>query len=182
MQSIVIRGEDNVDKTYVARCLARLEELNAPLKDWYCVEVIDIREDDPEAPLKVCELCDYDGIRYVHVMAHDDYPDEICVGCICAGVMERDIIAAKARDTEARNRTQRKKNYLKKKWADEPDGSWTLRYKGHDLKISVEVFQDIPQYTAWIDGEGWKWRNNAMLTDFIQARNYIFDLMEGGYA
>lgn len=56
MNTVNIYGADNMDKKYLAKCLRRLKEWGAPLHGWYCADVVDVREDDPEAPLSECEL------------------------------------------------------------------------------------------------------------------------------
>ena len=78
---------DNRDKAYYARCINELKKWGAPLDGWRCIGVEDVREDDPEADLFECELCGCSNVRFVHVMDHDLYFEEVRVGCICAGVM-----------------------------------------------------------------------------------------------
>ena len=85
---------DNRDKAYYARCINELKKWGAPLDGWRCIGVEDVREDDPEADLFECELCGCSNVRFVHVMDHDLYFEEVRVGCICAGVMEGDILKA----------------------------------------------------------------------------------------
>lgn len=53
--------------------------------------------DNKEADFK-CELCGCNDVRYIHVMENEDFPYELQVGCICAGIMEDDILAAQERD------------------------------------------------------------------------------------
>ena len=74
------------------------------MERWYCLEVIDVREDDPEAPLWTCELCGCDRVRFVHVMDNPLYFEPVRVGCICAGIMEGNILAAEERERQMRNR------------------------------------------------------------------------------
>ena len=83
---------------------------------WYCADVVDVREDDPEAPLSECELCGCGNVRYEHIMEHEEYFEPVTVGCICAGIMEGDILKAKERERLMRNRAKRRRNFVRKAW------------------------------------------------------------------
>ena len=61
------------DKAYYARCIRQLKEWGAPVTGWRCVDIIDVREDDRNAPLSTCELCGCADVRYEHVMDNDLY-------------------------------------------------------------------------------------------------------------
>jgi hypothetical protein len=97
------------DEKYIARCYRKLREYNAPLSGWYCVKVIDVADDGMDTA--ECELCGCRKVRYIHVMRHEDYFDDFRVGCICAGIMEGDILKAKDRERIFRNRRKRKENF-----------------------------------------------------------------------
>ena len=136
MNEIVNDYQNAISKSiYYARCLRRLKELGAPLSGWRCVGVTDVCDGDLDASLFTCELCDCDKVRYVHTMQHKDYPGDICVGCICAGVMENDIPAAQERERVLRNRAKRKSAFLKRKWKQCGDGEWSIQYRGQQLRI-----------------------------------------------
>lgn len=94
---------------YIARCRKKLKEWGAPLENWKCVHLI-----DEEKPDFICELCGCEKVRYVHVMEHEQYFEDIRVGCVCAGIMEGDILAAQERDRKMKNRAKRKVTFLKK--------------------------------------------------------------------
>lgn len=133
--------EEIYSEFYLARCQKKLKDWGAPLDGWFCKEIIDVREDDEEAPLATCELCDCSKVRFVHVMDHMLYFEELRVGCICAGVMQGNILAAKERENLMKNRSKRRKNFLKKKWNEvAPMGALhTYRrvYKGIGILISI---------------------------------------------
>jgi hypothetical protein len=62
-------------------------------KGWNAVSVIDSRQDDEsdDSPTyETCEMCGNGKIRFVHVMSHESYPDELRVGCRCAEKMSDD--------------------------------------------------------------------------------------------
>lgn len=73
--------------------------------------------DEEDANFK-CELCGCEKVRYVHVMEHNEYFEKVYVGCICAGIMEGDIIAAQERDRKMKNRAKRKLNFPHRRWKE----------------------------------------------------------------
>jgi hypothetical protein len=60
-----------------------------PHRGWACTEMYDAGDD-----LITCEMCETQEVRYVHIMTHPDYQGGLECGCVCAGNMERDYIAA----------------------------------------------------------------------------------------
>lgn len=78
---------------YIAKCRKTLKSWDAPLKNWNCVKLI-----DEEEPVFICELCGCKKVRFVHVMEHKDYFERVSVGCICAGIMEGNLMAAQERE------------------------------------------------------------------------------------
>ncbi|XCB30426.1 hypothetical protein RQN30_03205 [Arcanobacterium hippocoleae] len=99
------------DDAYLARCHATLKTWKAPLEGWQCINLIDYSE--PNSGLTTCELCGCSKVRFIHVMTHHDYFDPVEVGCVCAGVMEGDQLAARERECKARNRAKRRATFLK---------------------------------------------------------------------
>lgn len=131
-----INGVEQLDKRYLNKCLKTLESWGAPLDCWVCTKVEDIREDDPDCPLSECELCFCDKVRYRHYMEHELYFEPVIVGCICAGILEGDILKAKNRERLMRNRSKRRKNFIKRKWKETLWGAYTRTYKGKSLMIT----------------------------------------------
>jgi hypothetical protein len=76
-------------------------------------------------------------------MEHPDYPNTLVVGCICAGNMEQDLLAAKRRDKQMRSRFAKRKKWL--------DRQWKLSRKGNDY-----IMADGYTITIFHNGEGWK--------------------------
>jgi hypothetical protein len=74
-----------------------------PRKGWACLAVV-----DHEEPEFTCQLCGYNAVRFVHVMAHDSHPGELRVGCVCAGHLEEDYAAPRQRERVARNAASRR--------------------------------------------------------------------------
>ena len=54
--------------------------------------------------------------------------------CICAGVMEGDILAARERERLMRNRSKRKRSFPERKWEQTTHG-WRLTYHGKQILI-----------------------------------------------
>lgn len=165
--------ESGLSEKYVYRCYKRLKELGAPLDGWTCAEVIDYEDEGFK-----CELCDYPSVRYVHVMVHHEYPDELQVGCICAGVMEGNIMAAKERDAQAKRRGQRKSNYLKKQWKAVGDDRWEVKYKRRAIAVERDCFYGREFYKIHLNDDQYHWKNNKRMDSFLAAQHYVFELIE----
>jgi hypothetical protein len=166
--------DSQVSAAYLRRCHKALKEMGAPLENWYCVMVIDTGDDSFE-----CELCGCKKVRYVHVMCHDDYNGQIRTGCICAGVMEGDILAAKERDEAAKRKTMRKSHYLKKEWDAVNSDCWRLKYKSRRISITRERFRGHDFFIIDIGGEVYHWKDNRHMGSFLTAQHYIFEIIDG---
>lgn len=156
---------------YTERCSEKLKAMGAPLVGWSCEEVIDWGEAS-----FTCELCGYRTVRFIHVMVHKDFSDKLRVGCICAGNLEGDIFAAKARDKEARAKSRRKGKFLKKEW-HEDNGILTLRFRKRELKIEQDSFLGRPYFKVYIDDDCYQWKNNRRMETLTNAKECIFDLL-----
>jgi len=111
----------------------------APISGWDCIYTYDALDEGwipgNNAGLFTCELCGCKKVRYVHVMHNNDFYENLYVGCICAGVMEGDVLQACEREQLIRNRARRKQSYLKRQWRVNSRGNQTLRYKGKDIVV-----------------------------------------------
>lgn len=125
-----------------------------PHKGWICINVYDVREDGSppeEAEYETCNMCGNERIRYVHVMAHPQFGSELHVGCVCAEKMSNDYVGPKRRETELRNRAQRRKNWLTRSWRTSAKGNDFLNVEGKN----VVIYPDKYRYGLWgygIDG------------------------------
>lgn len=139
MDRMVKTDVDRRDKAYFARCINELKKWGAPLDGWRCVKVIDVQEDGYEigcySDFFECELCGCNNVRNVHVMEHDLYFEEVRVGCICAGIMEGDILKAEERERKMKNRAKRRRNFLKREWKQIGYNEWVRTYRHKDLCI-----------------------------------------------
>ncbi len=162
-----------VTEKYIRRCHKRLRELNAPLENWRCVGVV-----DGETADFICELCDCCKVRFIHVMVHPDYDGEIQVGCICAGIMEGNLVAAKARDDEARRKSQRRSNFRKKKWNENSKNEWSVKYKQRSVLIERDAFLGRDFYKISIDTDQYQWWDNRRIETLEDAKLCVFELID----
>ena len=127
------------DNSFERRCIAALKSMDAPIAGWACGGITDVREDDSDAPLALCELCGCSQVRFVHHMMHPDYPSALDVGCMCAGIMEGDELAAIERERLARNRASRKRNFVLHGWERITPNTYMRIYKNYSVRISYEA-------------------------------------------
>ncbi len=107
------------------------KEPGVPHKGWQFVHMEDVGDD-----LRVCEMCQSVSIRYVHYMEHGDYPQELGVGCICAGHMEDDYAEATKRETAFSNRVKRRERWLTRKWRESWAGNFFLNIGNCNVVVS----------------------------------------------
>ena len=157
---------------YKSRCLKRLKEWNAPLQGWYCISVSDTLEED--TGLFTCELCGCVRVRFVHVMRHDQYFEDVSVGCICAGIMEGDILAAKERERLVRNRARRRANFPYRKWRKGRRGGLFLNHKG----ASIIIWRSDGLYWASYKKQSTRLYKGKPITNYLSAIYAAFDLVD----
>lgn len=112
-----------------------------PHKGWTLITVIDIREDgQPEwdTDYETCMMCGNEKIRYVHVLEHKEVDDEFRVGCVCAEKMTNDYINPRQRENELRNRSNRRKTWIKRKWKLSKNGNLYLTVDERHIVIYRE--------------------------------------------
>ena len=108
----------------------RWDRPGIPHKGWFCIDVEDL-----EAPSETCEMCGNERIRFVHIMQHPDYPENIGVGCNCAEKMTDDYAAPKKREQKLRNKATRKSRWLKRKWRISAKGNEFLNVDGFNVTV-----------------------------------------------
>lgn len=74
-----------------------------------------------------CEMCGNEKIRYVHHMEHEEYPQGLDVGTVCAGNMESDIDGSKSRMRDFKKTLSGKSKWVSK--------DWKISHKGNLYKI-----------------------------------------------
>jgi hypothetical protein len=105
-------------------------QAGVPKKGWSCMGIEDLGE-----PLAICQMCERMEIRYVHEMENDNYDEILRVGCICAGHMQEDLIAARHRDAEMKSRAGKRRRWLKRTWRISAKGNETIIADGYRVTV-----------------------------------------------
>lgn len=101
---------DTMDDIKELRKFGKWSQDGVPHKEWVCVGT-----DEDENASTLCEMCEHQHIRYIHIMEHPRYPDRLKVGQVCAGNMEGDLFASEYRDKAMRHLSARRSNFPKLK-------------------------------------------------------------------
>lgn len=120
----------------------RWDDKSLPKHGWECLYVEDLKEDQEDSPYANCGMCGREKIRFVHHLTHSSCNDEIASGCICAGKLTGDADAAKERESLAKNKTERRRRWLKRKWKTSVKGNPWLRVDGTRVTI-------FPKGSSW---------------------------------
>lgn len=150
-----------------------------PHKGWECVAVIDLADeccDGDDIEYEQCEMCGNEKIRFVHIMRHPEWSDELHVGCVCAEKMTDDYVNPRRVEKELRNRAARRTNFNKVEWHYNPaKGTYSKKYKGEHITIVPSKYGTFGVFFAgnriWdIDGR--------KIRDFDTAEKVAFDVFE----
>jgi len=112
-----------------------------PHKGWRCMDVYDVGQPD-----ETCQMCGNERVRFIHLMRHPVYPNELSVGCVCAEKMSEDYIGPKKREKVLRNRARRRDNWLNRTWRVSNKGYEFLNVEGHNVVV-------FPRWRYRIDGK-----------------------------
>lgn len=102
-----------------------------PHKGWICTSVEDL-----EQPSAICQMCLAAEIRYAHCMKHQDYPQKLMVGCICAEHMAEGY-DGKAAEKVVRTRSRRLAAWSAANWKESKSGSSIYRKTGDGFVVIV---------------------------------------------
>jgi hypothetical protein len=69
-----------------------------------------------QSDLETCEMCETAEIRFAHTLEHDDYPDTLTVGCICAERMEEDYVSPRLREKKLITENKRRAAWNNRRW------------------------------------------------------------------
>ena len=111
-----------------------------PHSGWSCTGITDLG-----APVGVCEMCGEQIIRYVHHMTHPHY-HPLGVGCVCAGKMEGDVVAARTREREFKKRQARMDTFLGREWKLSRNGNRHLTVRGHMIVLYKDRERSVWRY------------------------------------
>lgn len=164
---------------FVRMFVMRWNKADLPHKGWTEIGMEDLGEglEGEEIEYEQCEMCGNEKIRYVHIMKHPEVHGELHVGCICASKMTDDYVNPEARENNLRNRSNRRKNFMKQRWNVHPrSGNYVLRYKGENITIMRSKF-----------GSGWgvifqgetRWKyHEKKIYDLDTAKLVAFNLFD----
>jgi hypothetical protein len=82
--------------------LGKWSQAGVPHRGWSCVSMEDLGE-----PSEICEMCESQEIRYVHIMSHPEFHEELRCGVVCAGHMAEALSAAREREKEFKKHVRR---------------------------------------------------------------------------
>lgn len=129
--------------------------------------------EDLGQPSIECEMCESQTIRYVHHMEHDGYPNILQVGCVCAGHMEGDVAASKARETAMKSRSAKRKRWLSRTWRISAKGNAYLNANGYRVTV-YQRGSGWAHTVASIDGSSVHY-SRRNFTTIIEAKLAAFD-------
>jgi len=132
-----------------------------PHKGWSCFDIEDLG-----TPLIKSEMCESKTIRYVHHMEHSDFPDVLKVGCVCAGHMEGDLTASRAREASMKSRSAKRNR-------------WTKRARKESSNGNPYISADGYQIIAYHRGEGWAYTVAALDEPDVQHSKRNFNSING---
>jgi hypothetical protein len=131
---------------------------------------------DLGAPMQTCEMCETVTIRYVHVMRHPNYAGPLECGCICAGNMEQDLVAARQREHAFVLKLTRRDRLLSRTWRLSAQGNEYINAHGHNMVV-------FPYSNGWsarieerVTGQGQQARH-IYATDAAAKRAVVNELL-----
>jgi hypothetical protein len=101
-----------------------------PHKGWDCIETYDAEDNMIE-----CQMCESTEVRFVHVMTHRNYSEDLHVGCVCAENMANDYIGPRLRERELLNVAKRRNGWLRRKWKTSHKGVIYLNTDGFHIAL-----------------------------------------------
>ncbi len=118
------------EEELVAHRRGKWSVAGVPHRGWTCVDIEDLGE-----PQIDCEMCESQTIRYVHHMEHPDYPNVLEVGCVCAGHMEGDLAASRAREASMKSRAAKRKRWTARAWKVSAKGNPHITSDGFRITV-----------------------------------------------
>lgn len=113
----------------------------SPSTGWRWLRATDLQNDDDQrasssnTERSICQFCGREKIRFVHHLAHEDWPGTIAVGRICANDLAGDP-AIDATERRLRNLAQRRAAFTKLKgWQTSEKGNLWIEYEGHHIVV-----------------------------------------------
>ncbi|EFA2750449.1 hypothetical protein DEL18_000661 [Escherichia coli] len=155
-----------MEQDYIDRGFGLWSKPGVPRKGWVNVGVEDLEESR-----KICDMCGKTEIRYVHIMSHENYPDYLEVGCICAGHLENDYDSPRKRESEIKSRSAKRKRWCNLPWKISKKNQFYIKKDGYSIIILDKgdyfmgmIVDERTQIKYWT--RGCKDTNEAKLLSF----------------
>jgi hypothetical protein len=117
--------------------LGKWAQSGVPHRGWRCVDYYDTFERIGEDQYETCQMCETVTIRYVHVMEHNEYVEQLECGCVCAENMELDKLAPRHREKKMRGRAARRGKFADRKgWKISARGNPYIKVDGYHIVIA----------------------------------------------
>jgi len=120
------------------RPFGKWSEKDVPHSGWTCIQPVE----DLGEPSEICQMCEHQTIRYVHIMQHPVYAEALRCGCDCAGKMEGDPEAAIERERRAKNKAarlrtsaRRRDEFASREWHRSAKGNETAIYREYRITV-----------------------------------------------
>ncbi len=104
---------------------------DVPHRGWTCIDVYD----DGSPPSRICEMCEKQEIRYVHVLEHPEYDGPLSVGCICAEAMEEDYTEPREREQRLKGIAARRRRWEERDWDVSAKGNYYTTLPGYVVAV-----------------------------------------------
>jgi hypothetical protein len=158
-----------------------------PQKGWTCTGSYDSCENGEEIH-RVCEMCERQPIRYVHVMGHDDYPGPLECGCDCAAKMGLEytagLQAARERERVLKLAAQKRIRDRKRQEAEEQRARERVEAlaRWEADRLARYEREGGEERSRFADDSGWKTSRRG--TPYINVDGYhivVFERRHGGW-
>lgn len=160
--------------------MAEWNKRGIPHKGWFCIEVLDLKEDadsTQEIEYEQCEMCGNEKLRFVHIMKHPEYPDVLNVGRICAEKMSDDYINPNKMENELRKKASRRNNFKRVEWNfNITKNTYSKKYKGEYITIMKSRYGNN-WGVFFAKQQKWDYKGNKILS-FELAEKVAFEMFE----
>lgn len=136
--------------------------------------------EDLEEPTEICQMCNNEGIRYVHILEHPQYRGVLRVGCQCAEKLQADYVNPKKREANLKNKASRRETFMKQNWLSRGNGNYTLRYKGYVITIVRPQVSSGNFGVALANQKSWE-KGISEIRTFDEARKVAFEMFDNYY-
>jgi hypothetical protein len=115
---------------------------DVPQDDWRCMEVADLLEKHTGQKSVACEMCGAEGIRFVHILEHDNF-DEVLGVCVdCSARMTGDSVNPRKIEGDVRKKSQARDRWLAGYWYLSARENWVTNVNGVNMGVFPVKFQN----------------------------------------